>query len=513
MIRSSSPQAAAKPLSSTRFLRESQPETKAQPSHLSNILPISTLSAGDPVKKFSSLAIAAILLLTTQRTAFGQAGYPSAYTNGGGYQNFNAYQNSGGNPYAGGYHYGGQPSPYGSYPHAAHRHSNAGYQRSIAMQQSIYEPTLTAMTMFQDGEVPVPPDAGAIPSPGTFQPSDPNVGIPNASGPIISSPDMTLPLYDDTTTWNAFAPPITSDPFVGQPGGDPYAPYSPYQQGIPPQGAYAYGANPANPYRFGWCSRLNASWLPNGGVEGAPAGVTDGMDIIGVDYDLTNTTPVAPGWILNWTNQFGWRNWSGPGGTLNLPSNVFRLGIDLELETPKSGPYSISLGVTPSINTDFDSGAFSEGFQLDARGILFMQLDQYWTLGLGAQYWDRVDSIVIPWAGLIYRDDYWEWQLMYPEARVSLFLGNESYWSKWLYVRAEYHVEAYGVNSTYAGVNSDNQIQLADKRLLLGLKMDAGMYSWIIEGGWVFDRDVEFDNTVPGFRLENGFIGQIGLRY
>ncbi len=465
------------------------------------------------MKKFSSLAIAAILLLTTQQTAFGQAGYPSAWSNGGGYQNSGAYQNSGGYP-NGGYHSVGQPSRSGSFPNAGHRHPNAAFQRSHAMPQSVYQPTLTAMTLFQDGEVPIPPDAGAIPSTGTFQPSDPTMVIPDTSGPIISSPDMTLPLYDDTTTWNAFAPPITSDPFVGQPGVSPYGYPNPGQPGIPPQGMYAYGANPANPYRFGWSNRIDASWLPNGNVQGAPVGVTGGMEIVGVDYRLTNTTQLVPGWILNWTNQFSWRNWSGPGGTLDLPSNVFRLGIDLELETPKAGPYSISLGVTPSVNTDFDSGAFSEGFQLDGRGILFMQLDQYWTLGLGAQYWDRVNDHIIPWAGLIYRDDYWEWQLMYPEARVSLFLGNEAYWSKWIYVRAEYHVEAYGVNRTFAGINADDQIELADKRLLLGLKMDAGMYSWVIEGGWVFDRDVEFESAaVPDFSLGNGFIGQIGLRY
>ena len=222
---------------------------------------------------------------------------------------------------------------------------------------------------------------------------------------------------------------------------------------------------------------------------------------------------MAPGWILNWTNQFGWRNWSGTTGNLTLPSDVFRLGIDLELETPKNGPYSVSLGITPSVNTDFQSGVMSKGFQLDGRGILFMQLDQYWTLGLGAQYWDRVDNLIIPWAGLIYRDDYWEWQLMYPEAKVSLFLGNEAYWSKWVYVRAEYHVEAYGIQSTYLSATTKNQMQIADKRVLLGLKMDAGLYSWIIEAGYVFDRDVKFSNSVPGFGLGNGFVGQIGLRY
>ena len=428
----------------------------------------------------------------------------------GGYQNYGAQQNFGG------YQYGGQPSQFGRESRIAHRQQRTAYQRSmpmqgaLPMQGSIYEPTMTAMNLFQDGGVPIPPDAGTIPSTGTFQPSESNLSFPQSNGPIISSPDLTLPPYDDTTTWNAFAPPITSDPFVGQPGASPY---SPNPSGIPPQGTFAYGANPAQPYRFGWSNRIDASWLPSTGLRGAPAGVGGSVGVVGVDYDLTNTTQMAPGWILNWTNQFGWRNWSGTTGTLTLPSDVFRLGIDLELETPKNGPYSISLGITPSVNTDFNSSVFSNGFQLDGRGILFMQLDQYWTLGLGAQYWDRVDNIIIPWAGLIYRDDYWEWQLMYPEAKVSLFLGNEAYWSKWVYVRAEYHVEAYGIDSTYMGATTKNQMQIADKRVLMGLKMDAGMYSWIIEGGYVFDRDVKYSNTVPGFGLGNGFVGQIGLRY
>lgn len=495
----------------SQFLWEPQFE-KAQSSNLSIISSLSPFPAGDPVKNFSSLAIAAILLLSVQTTVSAQIGYPAGQPYGGGYQNVGAYQNPRG------YNPGRYPTGLYQQPAGPSRTANnyqqpvGGYQRSNAGQASIYQPTMTAMRLFQDDGVPIPPDANAIPSTGTFQPSDPANAFPEMSGQI-TSPDISMPPYDDTTTWNAFAPPLTSDPFVGQPGAAPYAPYSPYQQGIP-QGMYAYGANPANPYRLGWSNRLDASWLPNGSVQGAPAGVNGALDIFGIDYRLANSAPVAPGWILNWTNQFSWRNWNGIGGTLELPNNVFRFGMDFELETPKNGPYSISLGITPSINTDFDSDAFSEGFQLDGRGILFMQLDQYWTLGLGAQYWDRVQSLVIPWAGLIYRDDYWEWQLMYPEARVSLFLGNEAYWSKWIYVRAEYHVEAYGVNRTYAGVNADDQFQLDDKRILLGMKMDAGLYSWVIEGGWVFDRHARFDNpSVPDFDLGTGFVGQIGLRY
>ena len=122
--------------------------------------------------------------------------------------------------------------------------------------------------------------------------------------------------------------------------------------------------------------------------------------------------------------------------------------------------------------------------------MFIFQLDQYWSMVLGAGYWDRVKDRVIPYAGLTYRDDFWEWQLMFPKTTVSVFLGNETLWSKWLYLTAEYHVEAYEVN-TAPGPPRD-EVELEDYRVLLGVRMDAAMYSWFIEGGWIFDRDVRY---------------------
>ncbi len=377
----------------------------------------------------------------------------------------------------------------------------------------IYQPTMTAMTVFQSGDspVPIPSDAGQSPA-NSASPSAiaPLKFIPQDNGPVISSPDMSLPIYQENTTWNAFSPPGVSDPFLSQNYGAQPMPYQPYgyQQGIPSQGVTTYGVNGAQPYRFGWQNRVDVSWIPGRNVSNGGA-ATGKHEILGVDYELAYGTPFIPGWILNWTNQFGYRNWNGPNN-VNLPSDLYRFGVDLEIETPQAGPFSISLGVTPSINTDLKVDAWKDGFQLDGRGILFLQLDQYWTLGLGAMYWDRVNDRVIPWAGLIYRDDYWEWQLMYPEARISVFLGNESYWSKWAYVRAEYHVEAYGIDG---GMIPDTQVEIQDYRVLAGLKMDTGLYNWFIEGGWVFNRQVEFANATPGYDIANGFIGQIGLRF
>ncbi|MFO0425023.1 MAG: hypothetical protein ACK526_00530 [Planctomyces sp.] len=376
-----------------------------------------------------------------------------------------------------------------------------------------------------DGGVPMPmaagvPGDGFLPGPASSEMMSADVygGLPSDS--VVTSPDGSLPMFQDSMTWNTFAPPVGSDPFVSPPGyggqPSPYAPYSPYANNpaaAPGQGLSTYGANGAVPYRYGWTNSIDVSYLPSSGLTAPAGGATGDMDIFGVDYDMMYSTPFLAGWILNWTNQFRYRDWKGPEGGIGIPSSVFRLGMDFELETPQTGPYSISLGVTPSLNTDFDAST-SKGFQLDGRGILLMQLDQYWTLGLGAMYWDRVKDRILPYAGLIYRDDYWEWQLMVPEARISLFLGNEAYWSKWIYVRGEYHVESFGISRSFGGVTADDEMEIADYRVLGGFKMDAGLYSWFIEGGWVFNREIDFANAaVPGYELDNGFIGQIGLRY
>ena len=391
------------------------------------------------------------------------------------------------------------------------------------------------MTVFQAGDsaVPIPQDPGAASAPSFGAPSNnstptPLGTIPPNNGSVVTSPDPSLPIYQNNPTWNAFSPPVVSDPFLqpgyGQQGyGQPYgqsgygmqpSPYGGYTQGVPPQGMSTYGANGAQPYRFGWQNRLDVSWMPGQTVTGAAPGASGDVGIFGVDYELAYGTPFLPGWVLNWTNQFGYRNWDGPGGQVVQPRDLYRFGIDFEMETPQAGPFSISLGVTPSINTDLNADPWKEGLQIDGRGIMFFQLDQYWTLGLGAQYWDRVSDRIVPWAGLIYRDDYWEWQLMYPEARISVFLGNEAYWAKWAYVRAEYHVEAYGIESSFnGGAAADTQFEVEDYRVLGGFKMDAGTYNWFIEGGWVFNREVSFANATPGYEIGSGFIGQIGIRF
>ena len=66
--------------------------------------------------------------------------------------------------------------------------------------------------------------------------------------------------------------------------------------------------------------------------------------------------------------------------------------------------------------------------------------------------------------------------------------------AKWLYVSAEYHVEAYEIGLEPTG--GRDQIELSDWRLMLGLRMDRGGLSMFIEGGIVFGLSAALFNQI-----------------
>lgn len=338
------------------------------------------------------------------------------------------------------------------------------------------------------------PGYGVAPTQQTFSP-----------GQIVGQPALPGLTNPQGQPYTAFQSGFGQDPFLNQQQlGNPF--------GVPQQagGFTVPGANGPEPYRFGWQQRLNLEWVPDEGVNDGPAEGQFGW--FGLDYEL-QWTQQMPGWIFITVPQFGFRAWDGPRA-LSLPSAVYHFGYEIRMETPRNaGPYSFQLSFTPSFNSDLEGSSSGDAWNLDGRGAVFFQLDQYWQVALGLQYWDRVNDRILPYGGLIYTDDFWEWRFTFPEARVNLFLGSEYLWAKWLYVRAEYHIEAYEIDTQLAGVTEREQVELRDWRALIGLKMDTGYYDWFFEGGWVFGRDVRFSETPANFDIGTGFIGQIGLRF
>ena len=371
------------------------------------------------------------------------------------------------------------------------------YRPSPAFQVAIRGQTPTFDSLPAPGETPpayqapagtVPPAAG-YPADGTFL-------APGQQGPPGA---------------------LNYDPFLSGVA----VPQSPYAG----NGLYSFGANGAQPYRFGWTTRMDFGLLPK---ESSSNGL-GGIRVFEFDLDLEHTRQLSSGWISSVTHEFDLRSWDGPTSSrtgppgiahAGFPEELYRFGWDLELATPANqGPWSVQLAFNPSFNTDFQQGMSSDAWNFDGRGILFFRSSPYWLWAFGAGFWDRVHNRVIPYAGVIWTpDDRWEWRMVFPEPRVSYFLGNVWGVASWFYVRGQYNVEAYEVTlkdrtSRSAAFPRREQMEVEDWRVLAGWRADNGFMTSFIEAGWVFDRQVEFLNGTSDFDISSGFIARAGFRY
>ena len=306
------------------------------------------------------------------------------------------------------------------------------------------------------------------------------------------------------------------------PGPQAYGPYSanpnevsPYGPGQVPgagSGYYSFGANGPQPYRMGWTSRYDIGFLPKEPTE-------NGLGQLGIfefNGEWQYTTPSAYNKVLSITPQFGLRSYDGPrsapGLTTALPGEVYRVGIDFELSSPLGGPWSGQIAFNPSINTDFRGSLSSDAWQFDSRGIVFYNASRQLVYAIGAGFWDRIDDRVVPYAGVIWTpDDRWEYRLVFPEPRVSYFMGNVLGFSTWAYARGEWHIEAYELQ--LQTTRARERVELEDWRVLLGIRKTNGWISEFYEAGWVFGRKVDYAKGATGFDVSSGFIVRGGIQY
>ena len=82
----------------------------------------------------------------------------------------------------------------------------------------------------------------------------------------------------------------------------------------------------------------------------------------------------------------------------------------------------------------------------------------------------------------------------------------------WAYGSIEYDVEAYQISLTSPS-GRDEKIQLDDYRAVFGIRSERTSLTGFVEAGWVFNRHVKFLHGTPGFNIDPGFVGSIGVRF
>lgn len=342
--------------------------------------------------------------------------------------------------------------------------------------------------------------------------------------PTFDDPNGGSPFFDDTgTTFNEgtngqqFAQPtIPAQPIVPGQQVDPFLnPQSMYGQ--QPPGVQAFpGVNGPQPYRFGWTLRTEFEYLADEPLQlgGGPAG---SFESFGLNVEAQNAKPFGPGgWVFVNTPNFMWRSVDGLMGPLEPVSDLFQFGWDMKLVSPSVGGWGMEVAFEPSVNSDLNGGLDdSFGINLDGRGALMWQWGPQLTWVGGIMYLDRVDDRILPYGGAVWRpDQLWEFRIMYPESQAKLFMGNYWGWSHWLYSRVEFlHSEAYQIEAMAPG-SVDTQIQFEDMRATLGWQFDNGVMAGFMEGGWIFERDVEIGRPLGiSGDIDSGFMARAGLRF
>ena len=285
--------------------------------------------------------------------------------------------------------------------------------------------------------------------------------------------------------------------------------------GSPPAPAVSdsFGVNGPQPFDFAPELRLDAGHLFDAAAEGRAGGLA----VTEVDAIYEIDVPVGAG-VFTAAPEYRLRALHGPPSGVGgppLPGNLHRLGVDLALTSPRLGPWSATVGVTPSINTDFADSLTDDGRQLDGRAAVFFQAAPNVTLVGGVKYLDRVDDIVLPWAGAVWRPgDRWEVRAVFPDPRVEYFWG--PVWGKpmWVYGGFEFRRESWQFSPETAGPPETDAVQFTDWRFILGARKEQGWGRTFLEAGVVFDRDVAFEErTGADFEVGEALILRGGVRF
>jgi len=328
--------------------------------------------------------------------------------------------------------------------------------------------------------------------------------------PDLNRAPVMLPPSGQTAPWG--------QPQMGWPGAGLLAPNG--WPGGPTPNASVVGVNGPQPFRFGWQTRLDIGYLPTESVSRSNA--RGSMGIFETNLEMRYTAPIPGQWILSIAPQFNLRSWDGPGSPAanspRLDGEAIRFGSDFRLTSPTVGPTTFELGFTPALSSDFERSLTSDAWSFDAYGALQIRTSPSWLVVIGAQFWDRVNDQVLPYGGLVYTPNgVFEARLLFPRADVSVFVGAPWGVPQWLYLAAEYHVEAWEVENPLltpaVGRRSTDRFEIEDWRLLFGVRSESAGVSSFLEAGWVLGRHADFLNVAAGFDISSGFITRFGIRW
>jgi hypothetical protein len=259
-------------------------------------------------------------------------------------------------------------------------------------------------------------------------------------------------------------------------------------------------------YRKSFLQRLSLSggWISQGGESGLGITSLETAATLAVPLgSFENLLLVTPGLEVN--------HLDGPA-QIDVPDKLYNAGLDLMWRKQWTDRWGSMIAVAPSVASDFQST--EDALRITGRAFATWQwVPEQLTLLFGVVYLDRNDLAILPGVGLIWTPtpDY-RLDVIFPRpklARRLVFLPRER--EDWVYLSGRLGGRTWAVERE-SGL--PDQLTLRDYRLALGWEriIDGGS-GVFAEVGYVFGRELEYENTSTGISFDDAFMIQAGVTY
>ncbi|GAA4445818.1 hypothetical protein GCM10023156_05930 [Novipirellula rosea] len=337
---------------------------------------------------------------------------------------------------------------------------------------------------------------------------------------------------------NAYGAPAYGPSTYGPPA---YGPGTGFDTGVPMSGpAYPSTVYPSvgpttlfpggifggNGSVFGSNSEFSAYRLLQGPrIRHTYLGSTDDPDSLGI-----NDTDVSV--VFAWQNflyssqplmiapSFSLHLWDGPEHTAtqdaDLPPSAYSGFIDLGWQSDPNQILGLELGTRIGVFTDFDT-MNSDSFRVMGKGLVNFRLTPASTIKGGVYVLDRIRYNVIPAGGILWQPDpYSRYDIFFPQPKLAHYWRTVGTQDVWWYLGGEYGGGSWTVERDD---KSEQLIDINDYRVMFGLEwgqhefIQAGRRNAFVEVGYVFDREILYENKANKFNQDDAIMFRAGIGY
>ncbi len=255
---------------------------------------------------------------------------------------------------------------------------------------------------------------------------------------------------------------------------------------------------------------LSGTWLPAMSSEDDALGFGDleaGV-VLGFPF-LRRETPLLV------TPRYGVHFLDTPDA-LDLPSTLYDASIEFRhLRKCGAGPWAMDVAVTLGHYSDYAADD-ADAFRVSGRGLAVYEAVPGIKWVAGVAYLNRAGASVLPVGGVIYDPSpEISYELVFPRPRVwwllpgsNKALGDE----RWVYLGGEFGGGVWSIEHPSTSVH--DLLTYRDFRVMLGYERKAsGGMSRTFEVGYVFARELEFEETSPDVSLDDTLMARLGIKY